>query len=111
MKCSIRTAPPRRGRFGQWSAAISDGLRNLHAAGYLPDGTDPEDLAVTFLTAVQGGLLLAQVQRDTRPVETAIDTLLQLTGISPRGVPAETEMPRRETAITELCPVPGREPV
>jgi AcrR family transcriptional regulator len=97
--------------FGEWSAAIGDGLRNLHAAGYLPDGTDPEDLAVTFLTAIQGGLVLAQVQRDTRPLETAIDTLLQLTGISPRGVPAETEMPRRETAITELGPVPGKEPV
>ena len=53
--------------FGQWSAAISDGLRGLHAAGHLPDGTDPDDLAVTLLAALQGGLLLAQVQRDTRP--------------------------------------------
>jgi TetR/AcrR family transcriptional repressor of nem operon len=31
--------------FGQWSAAISDGLRRLHAAGHLPDGTDPDDLS------------------------------------------------------------------
>jgi TetR/AcrR family transcriptional repressor of nem operon len=68
--------------FGQWSAAISDGLRNLHAAGYLPDGTDPYNLAVTFLTAIQGGLLLSQVQRDTGPLETAIDTLLQLIRIA-----------------------------
>ena len=64
--------------FGQWSAAISDGLRRLHAAGHLPDGTDPDDLAVTLLAALQGGLILAQVQRDTRPLETAVDTVLEL---------------------------------
>jgi TetR/AcrR family transcriptional regulator, transcriptional repressor for nem operon len=69
--------------FGQWSAAISDGLRRLHAAGHLPDDTDPDDLAVTLLAVLQGGLLLAQVQRDARPFETAVDTLLQLARISP----------------------------
>jgi TetR/AcrR family transcriptional repressor of nem operon len=64
--------------FGQWQAAISDGLRRLHQAGQLPDGTDPDALAVTLLATLQGGLLLAQVQRDPRPLETAVDTLLQL---------------------------------
>ena len=64
--------------FGQWSAAISDGLRELHEAGHLAPGADPDDLAVTLLAALQGGLLLAQVQRDTRPLRTAIDTLLEL---------------------------------
>ncbi|MFI5065116.1 MAG: TetR/AcrR family transcriptional regulator [Streptosporangiales bacterium] len=63
---------------GRWSAAIGDGLRALHAAGHLPAGVDPDDLAVTLLAALQGGLLLAQVQRDTRPLETAVDTLLAL---------------------------------
>ena len=61
--------------FTQWSAAISNGLRSLCAAGDLPPGTGPDDLAVTLLAALQGGLLLAQVQRDTRPLETAVDTL------------------------------------
>jgi TetR/AcrR family transcriptional regulator, transcriptional repressor for nem operon len=64
--------------FGRWSTAISDGLRTLCAAGHLPAGIDPDDLAVTLLAALQGGLLLAQVQRDTRPLETAIDTILAL---------------------------------
>ena len=64
--------------FEQWSAAIADGLRNLYAAGHLPAGTDPDDLAVTLLAALQGGLLLTQVQQDTRPLETAVDTLLAL---------------------------------
>jgi AcrR family transcriptional regulator len=64
--------------FDRWSDAISDGLRALHAAGHLPAGIDPDDLAVTLLAGLQGGLLLAQVQRDTRPLETVVDTLLSL---------------------------------
>jgi TetR/AcrR family transcriptional regulator, transcriptional repressor for nem operon len=65
--------------FEHWSAAISDGLRKLHTAGRLPVGIDADNLAITLLAALQGGLLLAQVQRDTRPLETAVDTLLALT--------------------------------
>ena len=65
--------------FDQWAAAISDGLRSLHADGKLPVGIDPDDLATTLLATLQGGLLLAQVQRSTRPLETAVDTLLALT--------------------------------
>ena len=64
--------------FGRWSAAIGEGLRDLHAAGHLSPGIDPDDLALTLLATLQGGLLLAQVQRDTRPLATAIDTLLAL---------------------------------
>lgn len=65
--------------FEQWSAAISDGLRRLQAADSLPASINPDDVAITLLAALQGGLLLAQVQRDTRPLETAVDTLLALT--------------------------------
>jgi TetR/AcrR family transcriptional regulator, transcriptional repressor for nem operon len=64
--------------FGRWSLAIRDGLRRLHAAGRLRSGMDPDDLAVTLLATLQGGLLLAQVERDTRPLETALDTFLAL---------------------------------
>jgi TetR/AcrR family transcriptional regulator, transcriptional repressor for nem operon len=66
--------------FEQWSAAISDGLRRLQAAESLPADIDADAFAVTLLAALQGGLILAQVQRDTRPLETAVDTLLALTG-------------------------------
>ncbi len=64
--------------FSQWAAAISDGLKPLHAEGRLPSGIDPDDLATTLLATLQGGLLIAQVQRDIRPFETAINTLLAL---------------------------------
>jgi TetR/AcrR family transcriptional repressor of nem operon len=65
-------------RFDQWAATISDGLRSLHANGKLPSDIDPDDLATTLLATLQGGLLLAQVQRNARPLETAVDTLLAL---------------------------------
>jgi TetR/AcrR family transcriptional regulator, transcriptional repressor for nem operon len=64
--------------FARWAAALGDGLRALHAAGHLAPGTDPDDLAVTLLSVLQGGLLLAQTQRDVRPLQTALDTLLAL---------------------------------
>ncbi len=64
--------------FDQWAAAIGDGLRSLHAEGKLPSDVDPDDLAITLLATLEGGLLLAQVQRSTRPFETAVNTLLAL---------------------------------
>jgi TetR/AcrR family transcriptional regulator, transcriptional repressor for nem operon len=64
--------------FRQWSAAISEGLQRLQATGHLPAGIDADDYATTLLAALQGGLLLAQVQQDTRPLQTAVDTLLAL---------------------------------
>jgi len=65
--------------FDQWAAALGDGFRSLHAEGKLPTDIDPDDLATTLLATLEGGLLLAQVQRSTRPFETAVDTLLALT--------------------------------
>jgi TetR/AcrR family transcriptional regulator, transcriptional repressor for nem operon len=64
--------------FDHWSAAISDGLRSLHAEGKLPPDIDPDDLATTLLATLEGGLLLAQVQRSARPFEVAVDTILTL---------------------------------
>ena len=81
------------GGFAQWQAIIADGLRRLHVAGQLPGGTDPDNLAVTLLAALQGGLLLAQVQRDPRPLQTAVGTLLELARGNRPGVPAGNEAP------------------
>jgi len=64
--------------FDQWAAALRDGLRSLHADGKLAPDVDLDDLATTLLATLQGGLLLSQVQRSTRPLETAVDTLLAL---------------------------------
>jgi TetR/AcrR family transcriptional regulator, transcriptional repressor for nem operon len=66
--------------FQQWSAAIGDSLRRLQASGRLPPGIGADDLAITLLATLQGGLLLAQIEQDTAPLQTAVDTLLALTG-------------------------------
>jgi TetR/AcrR family transcriptional regulator, transcriptional repressor for nem operon len=79
--------------FGQWQAAIGEGLRRLQQAGQLPDGTDTDALAVTLLATLQGGLLLAQVKRDPRPLETAVDTLLQLARSARPDTPPDGETP------------------
>jgi AcrR family transcriptional regulator len=60
----------------RWEERIRNGLRAMHARGELPASTDPEDLALATLAALQGGLLLTQLQRDTRPLEVTLDAML-----------------------------------
>jgi AcrR family transcriptional regulator len=60
--------------FLRWEAAIREGLQAMHARGELD--ADPEDLALATLAALQGGLLLTQLQRRIKPLEVALDTML-----------------------------------
>ena len=60
----------------RWEGRIRDGLQAMHARGDLPVGTDPDGLALAILAALQGGLLLTQLQRDTRPLEVTLDAML-----------------------------------
>ena len=64
--------------FDQWAAAIADGLRSLRDEGRLLSDVDPDDLAITLLATLEGGLVLAQAKRSTRPFEIAVDTVLSL---------------------------------
>ena len=64
--------------FDRWSAAIGDGLKTLQADAKLPCDIDPDDLAVTLLATLEGGLVLSQALGSSRPFETAIETLLAL---------------------------------
>jgi AcrR family transcriptional regulator len=64
--------------FDRWASAISEGLRALRADGKLPSDIDPDDLAITLLATLEGGLLLAQARGSTTPFETAVNTLLAL---------------------------------
>jgi transcriptional regulator LmrA/YxaF-like protein len=63
--------------FDRWSTAIGEGLKTRADVG-LPVGVTADDLAVALLAVLQGGLLLTQARRDTRPLEIALDTLLAL---------------------------------
>src|SRR5271169_1194490 len=64
--------------FKRWEATIQSGLREMQARGELTPDTDPDTLALALLAALQGGLLLTQVQRDTKPLEAALDAMLEL---------------------------------
>src|ERR1700742_1347963 len=60
----------------RWEARIRDGFQAMHARGDLPASTDPEQLALATLAALQGGLLMTQLERDTKPLEAALDAML-----------------------------------
>ena len=64
--------------FKRWEAAIQSGLREMHARGRLAPDADPDTLALALLAALEGGLLLTQIERDTRPLEAALDAMLDL---------------------------------
>jgi TetR/AcrR family transcriptional regulator, transcriptional repressor for nem operon len=62
--------------FRRWETRIRAGLQAMHARGDLPADVDPDDLALATLAALQGGLLLTQIQRETKPLEVALDAML-----------------------------------
>ena len=64
--------------FKRWEASIMAGLLRMHALGRLALEADPRQLALATLAALQGGLLLAQVQRDPEPLAAALDAMITL---------------------------------
>jgi TetR/AcrR family transcriptional regulator, transcriptional repressor for nem operon len=63
--------------FRRWEERIRNGLRTMQAQGDLPQSVDADDLALALLAALQGGLLLTQIRRDTKPLEVALDAMLE----------------------------------
>jgi TetR/AcrR family transcriptional regulator, transcriptional repressor for nem operon len=62
--------------FARWSAGLRAGLDAMHANGRLRPDADPEALTLSLLASLQGGLLITQLNRDTRPLEVALDATL-----------------------------------
>jgi len=62
--------------FDRWLAAISSALARLVENRTLRDDTDVDQLAMALLAVIQGGLLLAQAQRNTNALEAGLDTVL-----------------------------------
>ena len=50
----------------------------MNARGRLTPDADPDTLALALLAALEGGLLLTQIERDTKPLEAALDAMLEL---------------------------------
>jgi AcrR family transcriptional regulator len=64
--------------FARWESGLRRGLQTMVATGRLVPHADAEALAVALLAALQGGLLLTQLNRDTRPLEQSLDAVLSL---------------------------------
>ena len=60
----------------RWESGVRSGLEAMAASGRLTENADPDRLATTTLAALQGALLLTQMQRDTTPLEVALDTII-----------------------------------
>lgn len=69
--------------FDAWQSPIESGLRRMRERGELDATTDVETLATALLAAIQGGMLLSQVQRSAAPFRRAttvvIDHIADLT--------------------------------
>ncbi|MDT8914474.1 TetR family transcriptional regulator C-terminal domain-containing protein [Amycolatopsis sp. PS_44_ISF1] len=62
--------------FRRWERGIRTGLGNMQARGELRPGADAGNLAMTVLSTLQGALLMTQLERDTKPLEIALDGVL-----------------------------------
>ena len=63
--------------FADWQSYLSRGFEAMRDNGELAAQADPAELALTLMSALQGGLLMAQATRSARPVELALNMALQ----------------------------------
>ena len=63
--------------FARWESHLASALRTMRERGELKREARPEDLATTMIAALEGGLLLAQTTRRTRPLELALDMAIE----------------------------------
>jgi len=66
--------------FRTWESHLAGGLAAMRDRGDLAADANPSELAGALLAALQGGLLLAQTTRTTRPLELALDMALEHVG-------------------------------
>lgn len=62
--------------FVEWAELITTGFTTMMRSHELRPDVDPQELAVSVLASLQGGLLMAETSRDTRPLEIALDAAI-----------------------------------
>jgi len=62
--------------FAEWQSYLSNGFAIMRDNGELVPEADVEELALTMMSALQGGLLMAQTMRSARPLELALNMAL-----------------------------------
>jgi hypothetical protein len=65
--------------FADWQSYLSEGFTAMRRSGELALHADPAELALTMMSALQGGLLMAQATRSPRALELALNMALQHT--------------------------------
>jgi TetR/AcrR family transcriptional regulator, transcriptional repressor for nem operon len=65
------------GAFAIWEQILVDGLAGMVEAGELRADANTADLALSVIASLQGGLLLAEMDRSTRPLEVALDAAIE----------------------------------
>jgi AcrR family transcriptional regulator len=60
----------------RWRGYLQVGLERMRSAGILRPDADPEKLALSTFTALQGGLLLTQTMQSLEPLDAAFDGAL-----------------------------------
>ena len=63
--------------FAEWQSYLSEGFAAMRNNGELATQADPAELALTMLSALEGGLLMAQTMRSARPMELTMNMALQ----------------------------------
>ncbi|WIX83198.1 TetR/AcrR family transcriptional regulator [Amycolatopsis carbonis] len=64
--------------FTLWAEAIRNGLQHMIEHGVLREDADAHHLSLAILAALQGGLVLAQAQRNTEGLEAGLDAMIEL---------------------------------
>jgi TetR/AcrR family transcriptional repressor of nem operon len=86
--------------YRRWQGTIRDGLTAMADRGEFIPGTDVDHLATALLSSLQGGLLLTKTLRDSGPLETALDAMIDhigsFTNQEGTAVEAETRLRRVE---------------
>jgi AcrR family transcriptional regulator len=80
-----------------WAAEIESGLLRMQASGYLEPPLNPKTLSITFLTAIQGGLLLAKLHRSSTAFTTALDEIIHFIEFNSRQF--RPSRPRRQKGV------------
>jgi TetR/AcrR family transcriptional repressor of nem operon len=82
--------------FDRWLGAIRTALVALVNNHTLRSDTNVDQLALALLAAIQGGLVLAQAQRDTAALEAGLDTALAT--VRSHAIGSATTRPRTRQA-------------
>ena len=62
--------------FARWEGYLTAAFSAMRERGKLRSSARPQDLATAVISALEGGVLLTQTSRSTRPLEIALDMAL-----------------------------------